>query len=271
MAYYFMMEEKKGKYEIIDITRSILFTKLSNYRSVGACSLQEIDIFTTYFFDIEELKKDLLKENIINIEDISKTLSIRISRNGKYEKVMYDMLFQKDIEYIINPEKIIKYLEKELRNNNFDLIEKLANNFLNYHDCMSTAPEVREFASASKRNNQRSIHFDEFDQNRDLPLRRMLKLLIYKHNELPNGYINYKNEVNYRHLHDIIAFVNNYNKKMELLLEKNSSITNSDNFECEQISIFNNNVKEEQPVKLQGKTKKRELKREYIEGQISMF
>ena len=41
----------------------------------------------------------------------------------------------------------------------------------------------------------------------------MLKLIILKSHEYPDGYIEYKNEVEYRNLHDLIAFVNNYDKK----------------------------------------------------------
>ena len=60
MAYYMMYEDKKGKYEVIDITKSIIFTKESKYTKVGACSLKEIDLFTSMFNNSNELKKQLL-------------------------------------------------------------------------------------------------------------------------------------------------------------------------------------------------------------------
>ena len=103
MAYYMMYEDKKGKYEVIDITKSIIFTKESKYTKVGACSLKEIDLFTSMFNNSNELKKQLLVEGLIDNDQANKNISVREMTNGKYKKVMYDMLYQDDLEYIAFP------------------------------------------------------------------------------------------------------------------------------------------------------------------------
>ena len=107
MAYYFMARTSKGDYQKIDITKSTCFTKLSKFRQPGACSLEEIDMFTTAFFNELELRTHLIEEGILPINLADKQLSIRIPKNNIYHKVMYDFLYQKDIEYIANPAALL--------------------------------------------------------------------------------------------------------------------------------------------------------------------
>ena len=71
MAYYFMVEKKKGEYFPLDITKSKHFIKLTNLSKKGACSLQEIDYLTINFANEIELgifytPYIYLKENHLN-------------------------------------------------------------------------------------------------------------------------------------------------------------------------------------------------------------
>ena len=55
MSYYFMVLGKKGEYIPLDIPKSKYFARLTNSRGKN-CSLNEIDVFTTLFFDENEFE-----------------------------------------------------------------------------------------------------------------------------------------------------------------------------------------------------------------------
>lgn len=247
MAYYFTYQKKKGEYIPIDITKSKYFTRLSNFKGMGM-SLQEVDMFTMMFNDENELRRALFKEKLLEHKYSGSNLSTRLLRNNKYYKVMYDFLYQKDVEFVADPNMIINKINNKLQSGDFRFVNSFANNYLQFHECLSTAPEVREFAMQSIREGRPSKYFYTVDENNDNPLVRMTKLLIYKHYQKGNGVIVYEDVVNYRNLHSVIAFVNNYDKKYMNEVEK------------EQISLFEDN------------SKKKVLKKDrQIDGQLSLF
>ena len=86
MAYYMMCEKKRGNYDVVDITRSNCFTKLSKFKN-GGCDLKEIDLFTSQFYDIDELKEHLYILGLISFDDLGRELTIRRKNNNKYDKV----------------------------------------------------------------------------------------------------------------------------------------------------------------------------------------
>ena len=215
MAYYLTIEKKKGEFTPINVTKSKYFSRLSKFKGNGA-SLQELDIYTMMFNNEIELRQSLLTENLIETSQYSKPLSIRNFKNGKYHKVMYDFFYQKDMEYIMNPQLLIDRINQKLYDGDYRFIEKYANAFLKFHDCLSTAPEVREYAVSSGRYNYPSKYFSELDENKDNPLVRLTKLLIYEYTQWPNGRVEYTKKIKYRNLHAILAFTNHYNQKYGL-------------------------------------------------------
>lgn len=206
-----MVEKKKGQYTPLDITKTSCFARMSNLKNMG-CTLQEIDMFTMNFDNEHELRRYLFKTNIIDIKNFNRPISIRNLMNNQYKKVMYDMFYQKDIEYILDPKKLITRINDKLYSGDYRFVLNFANAFLNFHDCLSTAPEVREFANSSIRYNSCSRYFMMLDEYGDNPLVRMTKLLIYDYYQEPNGKINYKSMIKYRNLHSVLAFTNNYEK-----------------------------------------------------------
>ena len=248
MAYYLTVEKKRGEYTPIDITKSKYFERISNFKGMGS-SLQEIDIFTMMFNDEKELRKVLFKEKLLEMKYFSKPLAIRNLKNGKYNKVMYDFLYQKDIEYIMDPNKLIERINYKLVEGDYRFIEKYANTFLKFHDCLSTAPEVREFATRSARYNAPSRYFSELDENHDNPVTRLTKLLIYEYIQTPSGRVEYSNKIKYRNLHAVLAFTNHYDEKHKEDLPKEE-----------------NTILLEPPVKAKKRTKSKK-----IDGQFSLF
>ena len=246
MAYYLMIETKKSMYQELPIENSKIFTKLTNYRKTGACSLQEIDLYTTMFYDEQELRKSLYEEGILSPELINKSLSIRTIQNGIRKKVPYDFLYQKDLEYLMNPNKIITEINQRNFANDFIFIRNLAEKFQSYHEC-----------NASLNTNRRSKYLDERDRQGDNLTVRFLKLLIFNYEQKPTGEIIYYDTIKYSNLHHLIAYMNNYNNKHQA--EK--PLENSNN---SQIRLFDTS----KPLT---KTKTKNQKKTTIDGQFSMF
>ena len=196
MAYYFMVKEKKGKYKPLDISSSIYYqTTNPKYKKPYAFALDEIDSYTMMFNDESELRNALVAEGILPVGLSKKPLSIRFLNKDEYNKVMYDFLYQRDIEYIACPDKVVELILRRYYQNDFAFLAKFASNFSKYRECSTTAPDE------------------------DTMVARLVKLLILKHTEKPDGKIEYKDEVNYRNLHSVIAFINNYNEKLKSKLE----------------------------------------------------
>ena len=257
MAYYFMVESKKGTYIPLEIKKSIYFQIVkSKYTKPYAYTLEEIDSFTMMFNNEQELRNVLIAEGILPMEYYNKQLSSRLLQKGNYEKVRHDFLYQKDLEYTADPTKIIELITQKYHENDFVFLQKFASNFSKYYECSTTAPEVSQSSAASIREGKRYYLLESVDKNGDLLVTRLIKLLIYKHYEQNDGTIKYKDEVNYRNLHSVIAFINNYYKRKEP--------------ETEQIKIngFDNKqeLKKTEPVVI---TKTRKKKLIQLEGQLS--
>lgn len=263
MAYYFMVERKKGEYQPINISASIYFQTVQVYKKTCAYTLKEIDDFTMMFKDEQELKEHLISEQILPSILANKTLSSRYLIKGKYLKVEYDLLYQKDMEHIYDPARLINLVMRRYYDNEFVFIKKLANNFSKHKECSTTAPEVARLAEASIYQGTKHPSLEELDKNGNIMLVRMLKLIILKHYEKPDGTIEYKDEVNYRNLHDMIAFINHYDKKYKTETIEDNSLeeeSNKETLTTQTIDTINISVKH----------KCRRKKRTYhLEGQIS--
>lgn len=240
MAYYFMVETKKGQYEPIEINKSKYFKgEKKQYVKPYAYGLNEVDAYTTCFIDKDDLRATLLEEGLLNPEYQNKALSIRFYNKNQYNKVRHDFLFYEDLKYIKNPDLIVDFVMEKYDKNDFLFLKKLAANFSRHHECANTATEVMHAAEHSLYNNKRHEILEIFDLNGNLLVTRLIKLLIYKHTTDYSGYIRYKDEVNYKNLHDVIAYINNY---------------------------FRDKTEKETKPKTKIKTKKPE-----VEGQISIF
>lgn len=120
MAYYLTV--KRGKENIpLDITSLEMFKRISNNKK--GFSLEEIDRCTMFFRDEYQFKEHLLENNIIELEDITRDLSIRSKRNDKLEKVEYGLAYSTARKYfdvqclsfiLLSKQKDIRFLNKLL-------------------------------------------------------------------------------------------------------------------------------------------------------------
>lgn len=224
MAYYLTVEKGRinGRedYDKLDITKANCFTRLSKTLKGDGCTLEEIDTLTTQFRNENELREYLILNGILPLDYMDKKLTLRQQLNGSLKKVRHDFLYQKDIEYIADVSRLIKkindklWVEKDLR-----FVESFANNYLTFRDCTSTAADVRYAAGESIVIGQISKMFSQYDENVDDLLTRMVKLLIYEYNQSRDGKVHYSGKIKYRNLHSIIAFINNYDKKYNVVLD----------------------------------------------------
>lgn len=252
MAYYFMLENKKGSWEKLNIPNSKYFRKSSRYKQYGACSLEEIDYFTMMFDDEEELRMSLLKEGILTPDNINKPLSIRLPRRDTFKKVMYDFLYQKDLIYIADPKRIIDKINDFNHQNNFHFLEKFATNYQDFHECNSSASELKMASIYSKKNNTRSKYLNTLDNEGHTLPERVAYLLLYEHRELSSCDIIYYPKIKYANLHSLVAFINHYEKKY---LTEMKPLTN------EQIALL-----EFKPL-----TKTKKKKNPILKGQYNLF
>ena len=244
MAYYLTLDRKGKDPIILDIDKSKLFNRISRYKG-NKTLIQEMDIFTMNFNNEAELRQTLINEGIIPLTDWNRPISIRKKNGEKFDKVMYDIFYQKDIDYFMNPLELIKRIDNKLMNNDFNFVDEYTKHFRNFRECSSTLPEVKYANNESIRSGMRSHLFDMdvlSGNDSDNLLVRMTKLLIYKHFQNRDGKIVYKDEVNYLNLHKVLAFVNNYddkNKVSEVVETKSKTRKKKKNTPIDgQMSIF---------------------------------
>ncbi|MDO4394971.1 MAG: hypothetical protein Q4C23_03210 [Mycoplasmatota bacterium] len=218
MAYYFMTQSKKGEYTPLDISSSKYFYLKRRYQKKYAFTLLEIDYFTALFNNEEELRNHLIESSILPSYDATKKLSIRNFYNGKYSKVYYDFLYQKDFKYLDRPECLIKDIQS--KKYDYLFLKELANHYTNNYQCKTTAAELRLYANSSIKEHTHSKHLDKLDMTGDDILTRLIKLLIYDSKEYYDkesyNYITKYDttKINYANFHSLIAFLNHYNSKL---------------------------------------------------------
>lgn len=261
MAYYLMVESKKGEYKKINISNSKYFQTVNrSFNKSCAYALDEIDRFTVMFNDENEMRERMVIEGCLSFNDFEKKLSIRNVRNGKYEKVPYGFVFQNDIEYLMEPERLIRQISKRCYEGDYALIKKIVNCFKNYRRCMSTCPEVNDAVNTSVREGLRCAYFDTIDENGDRLLDRFIKLIIFdSYDNYKEGKVIYTGKINYRNLHVLIALINYYDKENISKLEENNICNNLNS------NIDTNNLDEEKETVNKKHTLCRKLgKKKYV-------
>ena len=266
MAYYLTVEKGrvngKEEYEKINITKANCFTRLSKTFKGEGCSLDEIDMFTTQFKDETELREYLVSNGLLSNKFKNRKLSVRIKNKQELKKVLYDFLYQKDLEYLLDIDKLIHKIKDKLWvEKDFRFIRQFANHYISYRECNSTAADIRFSAIDSINTGEISYLFHQRDENGDDIITRMIQLLIYENFEKSNGkVVYYYDRVKYRNLHSIIAFINNYDKKYNDVEEEKTVL-------ADPVS----EVKPKDDIKRKTLSFKKDNKKYVLEDQTSLF
>lgn len=246
MAYYLTIT-KNNLHKTLDLTILDEFKKLTKLKN-GSFSLEEIDECTSKFSDELEFKKTLYNKGIISLEDITREITIRNLYQGTLEKVTYGLVYKEQKKYFD-----CEYLRTKMQSLKSDKIflEKLTSRYRNSYCNNLTVSNIRNCLSTG-------FDYDLYNLINEFIVRE-----IYITNK-ENGEVSIK----YKSLHDLAMFVYNYEKNKELE-EKGISLSTETDLKKKKLLELGKELAQNQNTK--NKVKKKTLKKEPIEGQLSLF
>ena len=202
MAYYIVIKNNKD-YRKIDISSLKEFTRVSRFKN-DCYSLEELDLFTSKFNDIIDLKKVLYENNLINNDEILSDISIRIKSNNKLVKVKYDMVYSNSVKFLDT-----MYLKSVIctLSNDKDYLNKLISYYRNSSCNNENIAKIRWILLGN------SDEIDLYNVINDFIIKEIFKT------DYNTGEVALK----YKSLHDLAMFTYNYinkkeDKKEELLI-----------------------------------------------------
>ena len=202
MAYYIVIKNNKD-YRKIDISSLKEFTRVSRFKN-DCYSLEELDLFTSKFNDIIDLKEVLYENNLINNDEILSDISIRIKSNNKLVKVKYDIVYSNSVKFLDT-----MYLKSVIctLSNDKDYLNKLISYYRNSSCNNENITKIRWILLGN------SDEIDLYNVINDFIIKEIFKT------DYNTGEVALK----YKSLHDLAMFTYNYinkkeDKKEELLI-----------------------------------------------------
>lgn len=194
MAYYIVIKNNKD-YRKIDISSLKEFTRVSRFKN-DCYSLEELDLFTSKFNDIIDLKKVLYENNLINNDEILSDISIRIKSNNKLVKVKYDMVYSNSVKFLD-----AMYLKSVIctLSNDKDYLNKLISYYRNSSCNNENIAKIRWILLGN------SDEIDLYNVINDFIIKEIFKT------DYNTGEVALK----YKSLHDLAMFTYNYINKKE--------------------------------------------------------
>lgn len=194
MAYYIVIKNNKD-YRKIDISSLKEFTRVSRFKN-DCYSLEELDLFTSKFNDIIDLKEVLYENNLINNDEILSDISIRIKSNNKLVKVKYDMVYSNSVKFLDT-----MYLKSVIctLSNDKDYLNKLISYYRNSSYNNENIAKIRWILLGN------SDEIDLYNVINDFIIKEIFKT------DYNTGEVALK----YKSLHDLAMFTYNYINKKE--------------------------------------------------------
>ena len=243
MAYYLTIK-KKENYMPIDITKLECFKKISKYKS-GGLSLEEIDMCTMNFYNEYYFKEALYNSGLIELEDISKEITIRSKRKDTLELVRNGIAYSNSKYYfditrlkyiLLGKQKDYKFLEK--------LLSYYRNSYIN-----SINISKIKYAMQTKNIELLNITLGEF---------YMKEISKYDYS---TGEV----KINYKSFHDLAMFIQSY--EIAKLKEENGITKEEDKLErILTLKYLTKSLEDSLPKK-----EEKKIKRKEIDGQMSIF
>lgn len=190
MAYYLMNK----KYNKIDITKMPKFIRLSNFKG-NKYSLEELDLFTSYYQNEIELLNDLKANNLITNDNIA----IYYKKKEEYKKVKYNLVYSYNKKYL-DPLYLRAVMFSLINDNNY--LTKLASYYRNSYTCSSEVFQINEYI----------IHPNNYEINIYNTLENFILKELYTEVK-ETGEVKLK----YKSLHDLAMFTYNYLKNEQLI------------------------------------------------------
>lgn len=246
MAYYLTIT-KNNLHKTLDLSLLDEFKKITKLKN-GAFSLEEIDECTSKFSNEIEFKKVLYNKGVIELEDIVREISTRNLYQGSLEKVTYGLVYKEQKKYLD-----CEYLRMKIQSlkNDETFLEKLTSRYRNSYCNNLTISNIRNCLSTG-------FDYDLYNLINQFVLKE-----IYKENR-ETGEVSIK----YKSLHDLAMFVYNYEKNKDLE-EKGISLSIETALKKKKLLELEKELSKNQNTK--NAVKKKILKKEPIEGQLSLF
>ena len=202
MAYYFMVETKKGTHKPIEISNSKYFQDyIRKFKKTFAYSLQEIDRFTMMFDNEIELRERLCEEGIL-FKDQTVTLHYDPSYKEKVIQFNGDEIFTRG--------RITWMKDGDNNEANFANVENISED-INY-----TNIEVKLFGNVSIKN----IKIAKLEEIKVVPVGKVIGLKMYTNGVLVVGMSEVEDKNNYK----IKPYETSNIKPGDTILEVNKNI-----------------------------------------------
>lgn len=224
MAYYFAVETTVSSFEGLNIKKTEKFKQLFGEKEGYETTLEEIDKFTTEYYDEKRLSNELHGDKVLSDYYYNHSLSIIYVNGVEVRKVPGNILFSDSKKYIENPNLVIDYIVNKAKEEDSVFFRKLSlilpeNNITTYMiSVLATAIEdkqikklKKEFSLLDKLKmllNKRSD--EELIQN----IAKSLVQFCYLDGE---GKLEFSDTIDYEKFHHTVSFISEYerNKSIE--------------------------------------------------------
>lgn len=220
MAYYFAVQKKDKNYVGANIKKSGYFDLPSTYSESCACTLEEIDRYTTRFPNESFFKRCLVSEEILSQEDIDQPLSIIYVEDEDKEfqswQVKGSILYFESKKYIENTQTVIDYIETKTKENDYTFFRELAQTMSQTSISASLVTRIASLLEKSVLDGEKVKELDAVNPLGENMVIATAKMLIYKNCIVPEtGSVTYTNDLNYEAFHNLVSFITNYEKTLE--------------------------------------------------------
>ncbi|MGM9882075.1 MAG: hypothetical protein ACI31S_04460 [Bacilli bacterium] len=251
MAYYLTIKDKNN-YRPLDISSLPEFKRSSNLRDNTSYTLEEIDSCTSKYDSEYTFRETLYKYGIINIDDITKNITIRHKQKDSLVIVRNGIAYSGESKYLDKTNLRYILLSKQ---NDFDFLQKLISYYRNSY-CNRVNIGIIE--SMLNRKDFTNLY---------LALRDFYEREVYSFDSKSKTF-----KLKYKSFHDLAMFICRYDERKELerngLLPETYKQVKEESLRSLKAFI----ICEEEPKVETPKVKKRSRKYPTeIEGQMSLF
>lgn len=215
MAYYFAVQEKNKNYIGANIKKSGYFDIPYTYSEQCACTLEEIDKYTTRFPNEMFLKRCLISEEILSEKDIEQPLSIIYVEDNDKEfqswQVKGSILYIESKPFIDNPQSVIGYIQNKAKENDYIFFRNLAQTMPATSIGASLVTKIASLLAKSVTTGVREEELDAVNTLGENIVSSTAKILICQNRIIPDtGAITYTNELNYEAFHNLVSYISQY-------------------------------------------------------------
>lgn len=228
MAYYFAVQKKDGNYLALNIKESGYFDSPYKYEEPCACTLEEINKYTTRYTNERLIKNCLISEGILSMDDEEQQLVIIFVEDDDKEykswKVKGKILYKDSKNFVENTQLVLEYIIKKAEENNFTFFRELATTLPSNLVSTARITRIASLLEKSIVNGTREPELDSVTSLGENFIVNTAKILIYKPQIIPEtGAVTHTDEVDPEAFHNIVSFIRDYETRLKK--DKNSGYT----------------------------------------------